>query len=113
MKRLVLLVCGILAPTAPLHASQFYGLLQAETLGFMTGQSTARVSVSVPGPTSCENSRRYSYENVGLGASWTDMLIEAKAQRTLVLIVGTGVCDTFGMEGVRFISLPPPAASTR
>ena len=92
----------------PAQASQFYGLLVPEILRFSMGGEHARVVVAVPGPTACQTGNRYAYQNEGAGLSWTDMLIEAKLHNNVVLIVGTGECDAYGVEGIRYLSVPVP-----
>jgi hypothetical protein len=80
------------------------------------GALSARVSVAVAKTTDCGNPW-YAYENAdavagldpllspagNLGRLWTATLTEAKAEGRSVRIVGTGVCDKFGLEGVSFV----------
>ena len=107
MKYSLGLIAGALMLASPVQASQYYGLLGAEAMGFTTSAHSARVTVPVPGPTACENKQSYSFVNIGLGSLWTDMVAEAKDTHKVILIVGTGTCDAYGTEGIRFIDLPP------
>lgn len=89
------------------HASEFTGLIDAAGVRFSKGVSAARVSVAVSAPTACGGQRFYAYENAdsGLGGLWTAALIQARAHGRPIRIVGTGTCDSFGIEGISFIDL--------
>jgi hypothetical protein len=88
------------------HASEFVGPIGAgaEGLRFSAGASSPRVAVAVARSTSCKGPW-YAYENAdsGLGRLWTETLTEAAAKGQNVRIVGTGVCDSSGAEGVSFV----------
>lgn len=92
--------------TGAAHASEFLGPIGegAGGLRFSAGASSPRVSVAVAKTTDC-GSPLYAYENADadLGRLWTATLTEAKATGRSVRIVGTGVCDSFGVEGVSFV----------
>lgn len=109
MNKRIYLVASLALLTGTAHASVYIGLIAADGLRFGTGTgaSTARVSVAVSNTTSCGGQRWYSYKNAasGLGGLWTTALIQARIHGRMIMIVGTGTCDAFGIEGVRFIDL--------
>ncbi|MCY1035310.1 hypothetical protein OV207_27940 [Corallococcus sp. BB11-1] len=88
------------------YASEFVGPIGAgaEGLRFSAGTASPRVAVAVAKSTSCQGPW-YAYENAdtGLGRLWTATLTEAQAQGRHVRIVGNGVCDASGAEGVLFV----------
>jgi len=98
------------------RASEFVGPIGAgpDGLRFSPGPSPARVSIAVAKTTPC-GSPWYAYENADgeLGRVWTETLTEAKANDRSVRIVGTGICDSFGIEGVSFVEqhVGPPVCT--
>jgi len=90
------------------HASEFNGEIAAQGLRFSTGTSPARVSVSVGNlATPCAVKNFFAYENAatGLASLWTAALTQARIHGRTVRIVGTGMCDGFGVEGILFLDL--------
>lgn len=91
----------------PVLASTFTGTI--DRLRFTPGATAARVSVLTAGPTDCPASggRDYAFENAdsSLGKLWTDALSQAFLQGRTVVIHGTGICDSFDIEGVLFIDV--------
>lgn len=108
MNKRIYLVASLALLTGTVHASQYNGLIAAGGLRFSTGTgaSTARVSVAVSQATAC-GLTWYAYENAasGLGGLWTAALIQARIHGRTVSIVGTGTCDSFQVEGIRWIDL--------
>jgi hypothetical protein len=103
----VIVMSALLAGTA--NASDFTGPIGPDGLRFSTGASSpARVSVSVPNmTTACPVSSFYAYENAasGLAGLWTAALTQARIHGRPIKIVGTGVCDSSGIEGISFLDL--------
>lgn len=98
------------APMA--FASTNTGLI--ETLRVNTNSNnpnagSPRVSVKLVGnqTTSCPTQGFYAYNNAvnGIGRLRTDALLAAYKSDQPVVIVGTGQCDSFGVETINFIDL--------
>jgi hypothetical protein len=107
MNKGVYLATALALLSGAAHASQFTGPIAADGLRFSTGASPSRVSVAVSTATVCGGQRWYAYENAdsGLGGLWTEALIQARIHGRTIRIVGTGTCDSFGIEGISFIDL--------
>ena len=71
------------------------------------GTTAARVSIFMGTPTDGPNNGWFAYENAstGLGLVRTSGLLAAYESGQPVTIVGTGTCDTFGVERINFIDL--------
>jgi len=109
-------VCGLLIPLAALlclepmaSASTVEGNISIVRMSKGTGASRARVSVLMPGTTSCSVKSWYAFEDAdaGLGKLWFDALVMALNTGHQVSIIGTGTCDSFGVEQVAFIDVKP------
>jgi hypothetical protein len=90
----------------PVLASDFTGLVQALRFSQEVA-SPARVSVLTTGTSAECGGPFYAYENghSDLGLLWTNALQAALVQGRTVFIQGTGICDGFGIEGIRFIEV--------
>ncbi|MGH8603395.1 MAG: hypothetical protein ACREXR_11680 [Gammaproteobacteria bacterium] len=87
-----------------------------EAIRFNVGDSRARVSLRFGTSTDCGADGWYAYEDAdsGLGGLWTDAVLEAYTNQKAIKVVGTGLCDTFGVETIEFIDLAPiPEPSLR
>jgi hypothetical protein len=108
-KRLWFVALAMLLTSAT-QASQFHGPIQTLDLRFSTShQSPVRVGISTHHPTDCSGfgGGWYADENAGsgIGRLWTDALMQAKMYKHQVTIVGNGVCDVYGIEGISYIDV--------
>lgn len=88
-------------------ASSFEGVIQE--VQFSPGQSPARVSIRVAphgAPSTC-SALYFAYENAdfGIGRIWTAAILAAYANSKTVQLVGTGNCDTYGIEVLYAVSV--------
>ncbi|MBD2437998.1 hypothetical protein H6G69_14450 [Nostoc sp. FACHB-110] len=95
--------------TAPMAlASTNSGTIQLLRLDDISS-GTPRVSVKLsPNQnTSCSAQGFYAYDNAvtGIGLLRTEGLLAAYKSGKKVTIVGTGLCDRFGVETIKFIDL--------
>jgi hypothetical protein len=99
----VAMLMGLSGGSPVAHASTGSGQIVA--LRLSTGVSPARVSVRMPGNTSCGNNGWYAFESAdtGLGKVWQDALLAAHMNARPVTIVGTGTCDQFQVEKINYI----------
>jgi hypothetical protein len=104
----ICLVVALALLTGIAHASEYNGPIAAEGLRFSTGTSPARVSISVGNvATPCAVKNFYAYEDAtsGLAGLWTAALTQARIHGRTIKIVGTGICDGFGVEGILYLDL--------
>ena len=101
---LSLALTGLLT-TSFAFASQTTGRIIS--LRFNSGTSPARVSVQLENLVNSCGTGHYAYESadVGLGKIWTDALLFAQAHDREVVVVGTGQCDVFAIEGIASIDV--------
>jgi hypothetical protein len=100
----VLILASTLLLPILADASGFIGIPKIVRMN--AGVSTSRVSIFVgPHASPCASySDWYAYENAStaVGANWTTGFLKAVNSRK-VTIVGTGTCDSFGVEKINFV----------
>lgn len=72
-----------------------------------TTASPARTSIQMFGVAGPCFGTWYAFENAhtGLGKNWTDALTAASQSGKTVTVVGTGTCDSAGVEKVNYIDI--------
>jgi hypothetical protein len=107
MKRSILAILGLclMLVQSEAYASTLSSVVQ--TVRVSPGASPVRMSILMVGSTSCPATGWFAFENAGseVGMLWSDLAIAASKSGKALTIVGTGRCDTFGVEGVSFIDL--------
>jgi hypothetical protein len=95
--------------TAPMaFASTNTGRIEVLRLDdISTGTSRVSVKLSPNQNTSCPGQGFYAYNNAttGIGLLRTNGLLAAYQSGKPVTIVGTGICDQFGIETIRYIDI--------
>jgi hypothetical protein len=108
LKRVIL---SALFVTGTAHATTYTGSVQQIQTGASPVTSgNIRVSILTGGTTSCNGFPGwYSFDlpSVGLASTWVAILLAANAANKQVAILGTGLCDLYGVEAVSNIAALP------
>ena len=106
MKKFMLraLVTGLLVVSTVVGATSYTGLVG--TLRYSLG-ANPRVGVPTSQVTACSVPGWYGVENadVGIGMLQAAALMSAQARGRNVVIVGTGTCDAYNVESIRYIDV--------
>jgi hypothetical protein len=109
MKTIIAVASVLLAGTT--QASTFTGALQSvQSQVSPTTPGNTRVSIQAGNTTNCSGQPGYySFDlpNSSVAAMWEATLLAAIAANNPVKIVGTGVCDAYGLETVSIIYALP------
>lgn len=87
-------------------ASTFEGTPQLVQIN--PGTSVARVSIFAgPHGSPCSLGDWFAFENAdsGVGKLWAAAVLSAYAAEKKIVVVGTGSCDSYGVEIVSFVQL--------
>jgi hypothetical protein len=102
---------GLLFCANQAFASTNSGKIQVLRLDdISTGTPRVSVKLSPNQNTSCPGQGFYAYNDAitGIGRLRTDALLAAYQSGKPVTIVGTGICDQFGIETIRYIDILQP-----
>ena len=108
---LVMGFCALVSISSA-QATNYTGpVLDVRVIGSTTQTGGVRVSIEISGTTACSTSNWYYFDlpSGALESTWTAMLLATLSDGGKVTIIGTGGCDTNGLEQVNYMDALPPA----
>ncbi|MFC1645511.1 hypothetical protein ACFL08_05825 [Patescibacteria group bacterium] len=106
MKKSILAVIFVLLVTGTAMATTYEGPVVTMRLQEINGVTRSSVFLGAS-YTACSTSDWFAYDDsdTGIGKLWTAIISIAYAQGNDIRIVGNGVCDQYGVEGISYIDV--------